>query len=151
HAGGCEETGGPAGFTMARIARELASTREEIALNRSASLDVLRGLTLECRPFFLRRQAADVASPDCVATQSAEQERRRGYEDGQAEGRSEGLREGYEEGVRRGQQEMAVSARTAVEAAVEDATRELMARAERLSSLLDAIEATAAERRQAME
>ncbi len=92
-----------------------------------------------------------MASPDCAATQSAEQERRRGYEDGQAEGRSHGLREGYEEGIRRGRQEMAAGAQAAVVAAVEEATRELRARAERLSSLLDAIEATAGERRQAME
>lgn len=120
-------------------------------MSRSTTPDVLRGLTLECRPFCLRRQDADMASPDPAAMQSAKQERRRGYEEGQAEGRSDGLRKGYEEGVHQGRREVAASAQAAVGAAVADATRDLQVRAERLSSLLDAIEATGAERLQAME
>lgn len=134
---------------MARDAHGPAG--KEIALSRPATSEVLRGLTLERRPFCLRRRETAISSPAPAALASAEQERRRGYGEGQAEGRQEGLREGYEEGVRRGREEIAASARSAVESAVADATRALEARAERLSSLFDAIEATAAGRLRAME
>ena len=134
---------------MAHDARQPA--RKEIALSRSATSEVLRGLTLERRPFCLRRQETEIPSSGSAALASAERERRRGYEEGQAEGRKEGLRGGYEEGVRRGREEIGASARSAVESAVVEATRTLTARAERLSSLFDAIEATGAGRLRAME
>lgn len=116
-------------------------------MSRPTSFDVFRGLVLETRPFCLRRQGAGLPSSAPAAAEGAQQERRRGYEEGLAQGRSEG----YEEGMRRGQADAAAGAQAAVEDAVADATRALGAQAERLSSLCEAVEASAVERLRAME